>query len=70
MPRASSGGAEIEAAMAERGTGDSKDNPHLALRAALMARAEKEDIDPGELGRRSSCDRERNVITFCLCLAR
>ncbi len=43
--------AEIEAAMAERGMGESKDNPHLAARAALMTRAAKRDIDRGELGR-------------------
>ena len=43
--------AEIEAAMAERGMGDSKDNPHLAARAALMTRAAKRDIDRGELAR-------------------
>ena len=43
--------AEIEAAMAERGMGESKDNPHLAARAALMTRAAKRDIDRGALGR-------------------
>ena len=43
--------AEIEAAMAERGMGESKDNPHLAARAALMTRAAKRDIDRDELGR-------------------
>ncbi len=43
--------AEIEAAMAERGMGESKDNPHLAARAALMTRAAKRDIDRGELAR-------------------
>ena len=42
---------EIEAAMAERGLGDSKDNPHLAARAALMTRAAKRDLDRGELRR-------------------
>ena len=41
--------AEIEAAMAERGLGDSADNPRLAERAALMTRAAKRDIDRGEL---------------------
>ena len=43
--------AEIEAAMEARGMGESKDNPHLAARAALMTRAAKRDIDRGELGR-------------------
>ena len=43
--------AEIEAAMAERGMGESKDNPHLAARAALMTRAAKRDIDRGALAR-------------------
>ena len=43
--------AEIETAMAERGMGESKDNPHLAARAALMTRAAKRDIDRGELAR-------------------
>ena len=41
--------AEIEAAMAERGLGNSADNPRLAERAALMTRAAKRDIDRGEL---------------------
>ena len=43
--------AEIEAAMEARGMGESKDNPHLAARAALMTRAAKRDIDRGELAR-------------------
>ena len=43
--------AEIEAAMEARGMGESKDNPHLAARAALMTRAAKRDIDRDELGR-------------------
>ena len=43
--------AEIEAAMAERGMGESKDNPHLAARAALLTRAAKRDIDRGALAR-------------------
>ena len=56
VPRAvidafSSRRAEIEAAMSERGMGDSKDNPHLAARAALLTRAAKRDIDRGELAR-------------------
>ena len=41
--------AEIEAAMAERGLGDSADSPRLAERAALMTRAAKRDIDREEL---------------------
>ena len=41
--------AEIEAAMAERGLGESADNPRLAERAALMTRAAKRDIDRDEL---------------------
>ena len=56
VPRAvidafSSRRAEIEAAMSERGMGDSKDNPHLAARAALLTRAAKRDIDRDELAR-------------------
>ena len=41
--------AEIEAAMAERGLGESADNPRHAERAALMTRATKRDIDRDEL---------------------
>ena len=37
--------AEIEAAMAAQGIGDTKTNPHLAARAALMTRAHKRDVD-------------------------
>ncbi len=54
--------AEIEAAMAERGMGESKDNPHLAARAALMTRAAKRDIDRGELGR--SWQRQAKALGF------
>ncbi len=54
--------AEIEAAMAERGMGESKDNPHLAARAALMTRAAKRDIDRGELGR--SWQRQAKTLGF------
>ena len=43
--------AEIEATMAVRGMGESKDNPHLATRAALMTRATKGCIDRDELAR-------------------
>ena len=42
---------EIEAAMAERGMGDTKDSPHLAARAAMVTRAAKRDVDRGELAR-------------------
>ena len=54
--------AEIEAAMAERGMGESKDNPHLAARAALMTRAAKRDIDRGALDR--SWKRQAKTIGF------
>ena len=37
--------AEIEAAMAAQGIGDTKTNPHLAARAALVTRAHKRDVD-------------------------
>ena len=37
--------AEIQAAMAERGLGDTDKNPRLAERAALMTRAHKRDVD-------------------------
>ena len=37
--------AEIEAAVAERGGGDTADNQRLAQRAALMTRAAKRDVD-------------------------
>ncbi len=43
--------AEIETAMAERGMGESKDNPHLADRAALLTRAAKHDVDKTALHR-------------------
>ena len=41
--------AEIEAAVAERGGGDTADNQRLAQRAALMTRAAKRDVDRAEL---------------------
>ena len=41
--------AEIEAAMAERGLGESADHPRHAERAALMTRATKRDVDRAEL---------------------
>ena len=37
--------------MAERGMGESKDNPHLADRAALLTRAAKHDVDKAALHR-------------------
>ena len=37
--------AEIEAAMAERGLGDTSANPRLAERAALMTRSHKHEVD-------------------------
>ena len=43
--------AEIEAAMAEHGLGETRANPHLAARANLMTRASKRDVDRGDLGR-------------------
>ncbi len=54
--------AEIEAAMAERGMGESKDNPHLAAKAALLTRAAKRDIDRGELAR--SWRRQARALGF------
>ena len=41
--------AEIEAAVAERGGGDTADDQRLAQRAALMTRAAKRDVDRAEL---------------------
>ena len=41
--------AEIEAAMAERGLGETAENPRLAQRAALFTRAAKRDVDRGAL---------------------
>lgn len=37
--------------MSERGLGESKDNPHLAAKAALLTRAAKRDIDRSVLER-------------------
>ena len=53
---------EIEAAMAERGMGGTKDNPHLAARAALMTRAAKRDVDRGALAR--SWKRQAKALGF------
>ncbi len=41
--------AEIEAAVAGRGAGDTATNPRLAERAALMTRAHKRDVDKAAL---------------------
>ena len=54
--------AAIEAAMEERGLGETGENPHLAARAALMARAKKRDIDKGEL--RQSWERQASELGF------
>ena len=43
--------AAIVAAMNERNLGDSKDNPRLAERAALMTRAHKRDVDHAAIAR-------------------
>ena len=43
--------AEIEAAMAERGLGETTHNPRQAERAALMTRATKQEVDRAELHR-------------------
>ena len=53
---------EIEAAMAGRGLGGTKDSPHLAARAALMTRAAKRDVDRGELAR--SWKRQAKAVGF------
>ena len=54
--------AEIEAAMEERGLGETGKNPHLAARAALMTRAKKRDVDKGEL--RQSWERQAAELSF------
>ena len=54
--------AEIEAAMEERGLGETGENPHLAARAALMTRAKKRDVDKGEL--RQSWERQAAELSF------
>ena len=54
--------AEIEAAMEERGLGETGKNPHLAARAALMTRAKKRDVDKGEL--RQSWERQAAELGF------
>ena len=54
--------AEIEAAVAERGGGDTADNQRLAQRAALMTRAAKRDVDRDEL--RESWERQAAGMGF------
>ena len=54
--------AEIEAAMAERGMGESKDSPHLADRAALLTRAAKHDVDKAAL--RRTWQRQAKALGF------
>ena len=54
--------AEIEAAMEERGLGETGENPHLAARAALMTRAKKRDVDKEEL--RQSWERQAAELGF------
>ena len=54
--------AEIEAAVAERGGGDTADNQRLAQRAALMTRAAKRDVDRDEL--RESWERQAEGLGF------
>ena len=54
--------AEIEAAVAERGGGETADNQRLAQRAALMTRAAKRDLDRDEL--RESWQRQAAGLGF------
>ena len=54
--------AEIEAAVAERGGGDTADDQRLAQRAALMTRAAKRDVDRDEL--RESWQRQAASLGF------
>ena len=54
--------AEIEAAVAERGGGETADNQRLAQRAALMTRAAKRDVDRDEL--RESWERQAASLGF------
>ena len=53
---------EIEAAVAERGGGETADNQRLAQRAALMTRAAKRDVDRDEL--RESWQRQAASLGF------
>ena len=54
--------AEIQAAVAERGAGDTAADPRLAERAALMTRAHKRDVDKAEL--RESWQRQAAELGF------
>ena len=54
--------AEIEAAVAERGGGETADNQRLAQRAALMTRAAKRDVDREAL--RESWERQETALGF------
>ncbi len=54
--------AEIEAAVAERGGGETADNQRLAQRAALMTRAAKRDVDRDEL--RESWEKQAASVGF------
>ncbi len=54
--------AEIEAAVAERGGGETADNQRLAQRAALMTRAAKRDVDRDEL--RESWEKQAASLGF------
>ena len=54
--------AEIEAAVAERGGGETADHQRLAQRAALMTRAAKRDVDRDEL--RESWQRQAASLGF------
>ena len=53
---------EIETAMEARGLGESKDNPHLADRAALLTRAAKHDVDTAAL--RRTWQRQAKALGF------
>ena len=54
--------AEIEAAVAERGGGETADDQRLAQRAALMTRAAKRDVDRAALGQ--SWERQAASLGF------
>ena len=54
--------AEIEAAVAERGGGETANNQRLAQRAALMTRAAKRDVDRGAL--RSMWEKQAEGLGF------
>ncbi len=54
--------AEIEAAVAERGSASTADDQRLAQRAALMTRAAKRDVDRDEL--RESWEKQAGALGF------